>query len=87
MHSYLYRGKPASVTSAAGIKGVLLCSATGRTIFRVYGEGHEFTDYELRHEELGVTIDPEELAAFYRMSGGDVLDHSPEVLGLERIQS
>lgn len=53
-------------------------------IFRVYRDSHEFTDYEIRHDELAVTIDPDELATFYRIDGRDALDHSPEVLGLKR---
>ncbi|MCW2601812.1 MAG: hypothetical protein JWM02_3641 [Frankiales bacterium] len=85
--SYLYGGVVTQATSAAGVKGVLLRSPSGPMIFRVYRDGHEFTDYEIRHDELAVTIDPEELAMFYRDGDRDVLDHRPEVLGLKRSDS
>lgn len=54
-------------------------------IFRVRtGEG--FTDYEIRHDDLRVTIDPAELASFYKVGDDQFLDLSPEVLGLKKIE-
>ena len=81
---FLYGGKPAETRSAAGVKGTLIRTADGAILFRVYESGDRFTDYEIRHDDLGVTIDAEELAAFYRVGGRDVLDHAPQVLGLTK---
>jgi hypothetical protein len=83
-NTYLYDGIAAEAESAAGAKGVLLRTLHGTIVFRVYGEAHEFTDYEIRHDDLTVTIGPDALAAFYKVGERHVLDHSPEVLGLRR---
>lgn len=83
-HTYLYGGAPAQVTSAAGAKGVIIRTFDGAITFRVYHDRDRFTDYEIRHDELSVTIDADELAAFYRVGGHDVLDHDPQVLGLRK---
>lgn len=83
-HTYLYGGAPAQVESAAGAKGVIIRTLDGAVMFRVYHDRDRFTDYELRHDELSVTIDADELAAFYRVGGRDVLDHDPHVLGLRK---
>lgn len=82
---FLYGGKPAEVRPAAGTKGVLIRTLGGKTMFRVYEPGGAFTDYEIRHDDLKVTIDPDELATFYRVAERDALDHSPEVLGLKKV--
>ena len=42
-------------------------------------------DYEVLHDDLSVTIDVDAMAAFYRVGERDVLDHSPDVLGLKKI--
>lgn len=42
--NYVYRDAPARVASAAGVKGVLVRTIGGPMVFRVYREGHEFTD-------------------------------------------
>ena len=83
-HTYLYGGAPAQVTSAAGAKGVIIRTLDGAITFRVYHDRDRFTDYEIRHDELSVTIDADEMAAFYRVGGRDVLDHDPQVLGLRK---
>lgn len=83
---YLYGGKPVEVQSAAGVRGVLIRTFGGDMTFRVYHDNGEFTDYDIRHDDLAVTIDADELAAFYKLDGGDVLDHSPGVLGLQKVQ-
>jgi hypothetical protein len=75
----------ASVTSAAGVRGCLLRSIDGSFFFRVYSYDGEFTDYEIRHDDLEVTISSDELASFYSIGEDRLLDHSPEVLGLERV--
>ena len=81
---YLYGGLPAEVKSAAGVKGVLIRTLDGAMVFRVYHDRERFTDYEIRHDDLSVTIDADALAAFYTVEGRDVLDHSPQVLGLQK---
>ena len=82
---FLYGELPAEVRSAAGVKGVLIRTADGATVFRVYDGRERFTDYELRHDDLGVTIDADELAAFYKVGERDILDHAPQVLGLRKV--
>ena len=83
---YLYGGSPAEVESAAGAKGVLIRTLEGAVAFRVYHDRERFTDYEMRHDDLSVTIAPDELASFYRVGERRILDHGPEVLGLKRVQ-
>jgi hypothetical protein len=80
---YLYGGKAAQVTPAAGVRGILIRTFGGKIAFRVYTGDGEFIDYDIRHDDLSVTIDDDELAAFYRVDGHDILDHSPQVLGLK----
>lgn len=82
---YLYQGQHAEVTPAAGVKGVLIRSPDGSMTFRVYHDNEQFTDYEIRHDDLSVTIDEDELAAFYKIGEDNILDHSPGVLGLKKI--
>jgi hypothetical protein len=82
---YLYGGAPAEAVAAAGAQGVILRTGDGRLTFRVYDERGQITDYEIRHDELSVTIDADELASFYRIGDDRILDHSPEVLGLKRV--
>ena len=62
--SCLYVGKPAEPRPAAGTKGVLIRALDGGIMFRVYNNAGQFTDYEIRHNKLGVTIDADALAAF-----------------------
>jgi hypothetical protein len=80
---YLYGGKAAEVTPAEGVRGILIRLFNGNFAFRVYTGDGEFTDYDIRHDDLSVTIDADALAAFYRVDGRDILDHSPQVLGLK----
>lgn len=82
---YLYGELPAEVEPAAGAKGVLLRTFEGAMVFRVYRDHEHFTDYEIRHDDLRITIDTDELAAFYKVGGRDILDHSPQVLGLKSL--
>lgn len=84
-HKYMYGGVAAEVESAAGVKGVLIRAHDCMT-FRVYHDRERFTDYEIRHDDLSVTIDRDALAAFYKVGEERILDHSPKVLGLERIK-
>ncbi|VAW64897.1 hypothetical protein MNBD_GAMMA10-2311 [hydrothermal vent metagenome] len=82
---YIYAGKPAQVHNASNVSGMLLRSFNGRYFFRVYTSHHEFTDYELNHDDLPITIDSDSLASFYTHGDNHSLDHSPEVLGLQKV--
>ena len=83
---YRYGKTVATVTSAEGVHGFLLRSAVDDSFFfRVYHDDGEFTDYEIHHDDLEVTITSDALASFYRFDDRWVLDHSPEVLGLEKL--
>jgi len=83
--SFLYGQLPAEVQPAAGVRGVLIRTADGEMVFRVYDGPERFTDYEIRHGDLSVTIDADELAAFYTVEERNILDHSPQVLGLRKV--
>lgn len=68
--------------SASGVEGQLIRCSDGIYRFRVYTDDFEFTDYDLLHSDLSVTItDPD--ATFYSDHNGDRLDHNPETLGIE----
>jgi hypothetical protein len=82
--TYRYAKSQAEEESASGVSGVLCRGADGNYFFRVYHADESFTDYELLHDDLPVTIDQDALASFYRLHDHNVLDHSPQVLGLER---
>jgi hypothetical protein len=71
------------VQDASGVNGVLCRNAEdGRHFFRVYGEDGAFQDYDVRHDDLPVTIAADAMASFYSVGEERVLDHSPDVLGL-----
>ena len=79
-----YGDATAEVRAAEGITGSLCRSAVdGSTFFRAYGEDGSFTDYALRHDDLRVTIASDAMASFYHVGDEPVLDHSPQVLGLQ----
>lgn len=82
-HKVWYGKHVAETTPAAGVQGVLCRAMDGHYFFRVYAEDHSFIDYELRHDDLSVTINADALASFYCIDDVNVLDHSPAVLGLE----
>ncbi len=80
-HAAIIEENVMKIKPANGATGHLL--RTGYDIvFRVYGENHQFTDYDLTHSDLCVTITDED-AAFYSEPKGDRLDHSPETLGIK----
>ena len=68
--------------SADGVEGILIWTADGYK-FRVYTDDHEFTDYDLLHSDLAVTITDRD-ATFYLDDKGNRLDHSPATLGYEQ---
>ena len=86
-NKYLYGNVSAEVDSAAGVQGMIIRTFDGSFMFRVYRDPEHFTDYEIRHDDLSVTIDADALAAFYKIGEHNILDHSPRVLGLKKIGS
>ena len=67
---------------AKGTKGCLIYTMNEVYVFRVYKEDHSFTDYDILHCDLDVTIDSDD-ATFYEFEDGSAaLDHSYEVLGI-----
>ncbi|MFT6419977.1 MAG: hypothetical protein ACJAWP_000508 [Porticoccus sp.] len=82
--TYRYANSRAKEETASGVSGVLCKDSEGDYFFRVYHSDKSFTDYELCHDDLPVTIAQDALASFYRLKDHNVLDHSPQVLGLER---
>ena len=84
---YLYGGVPAEVKAAAGVTGVIIRTLDRTMVFRVYHDREHFTDYEIRHDDLSVTIDTDALASLYKLGERDILDHSPQVLGLKKVES
>lgn len=85
INKYLYGGQPAEVTPAARVKGVIIRTLHGALMFRVYCDSENFTDYELRHDDLSVIISKGELAAFTKSAKG-TSSIIPQVLGLETIE-
>lgn len=72
--------------SAKGVKGFILYSPFGgkeRYFFRIYKEDGTFEDYDLRCEELEVTIDSN-FYSLYDMEGKKFLDFSSEALGAKK---
>jgi hypothetical protein len=57
----------------------------GRYFFRVHGADDSFTDFDVRHDDLSVTIAPSAMASFYERGADHILDHSPAVLGLRPV--
>lgn len=77
-----YRKLVVTTKPADGVRGIL-CYTGQNYFFRVYHEaGDGFTDYELMHSDLEITIRDRD-AAFYEHKGRRYLDHAPETLGLE----
>ena len=83
MTTVRYGALAATVSPAAGVTGFILKRMDGSFFFRVYGTSGDFTDYDIRHDDLEVTISPDALASFYQVGDRLLLDHSPEVLGLK----
>jgi hypothetical protein len=78
-----YGASVATVSPAAGVTGFLLKRTDGSFFFRVYGSSGDFADYDIRHDDLEVTISPDALASFYQIGDRLFLDYSPEGLGLK----
>ncbi len=86
MTMFRYGNHEAEEIPAAGTTGFLCRSALGGYFFRVYKPDGEFSDYELRHDDLQVTISNEAMASFYQFDDAQVLDYASSVLGLRKIQ-
>jgi hypothetical protein len=67
---------------AEGVQGQLIYTGMGKYMFRVYTDSGEFTDYDLHHSDLCVTITDSD-ATFYSDAFGNRLDHNPETLGIK----
>jgi len=85
-HKYIYAGKLSKVTDASSVSGVLIKSFGGGFAFRVYDNKNNFIDYDICHDDLSITINSNELASFYSHNDKHILDHSPEVLGLKKVE-
>jgi hypothetical protein len=72
--------------SANGVEGQLIWCGDGMYRFRVYTDNFEFTDYDLLHSDLSVTITDLD-ATFYSDDNGNRLDHSPQTLGMKNEDS
>lgn len=74
---------------AGGVSGMLCKSMVdGRIIFffRVTAASGDTHDYDLRHDDLSITIAKSELASLYRQENGrQILNHSSSVLGLNKL--
>jgi hypothetical protein len=66
---------------ANGVEGHLIYTAMGKYMFRVYDKDYNFVDYDLAHSDLCVTITDND-AFLYQDDKRNVLDHSPETLGV-----
>ena len=82
---YIYAGKISTVSDASGVSGMLIKLGNGFA-FRRYQDDGSFTDYNLNHDDLPITIDKEALASFYSQGDNHALDHSPGVLGLKKVE-
>lgn len=69
------------ITDANGVTGILLnpYHQDGKWVFRVHSKDGAFTDYDLCHSDLCVTINDND-AFFYAGGNGSRLDHSPETI-------
>ena len=68
-----------TIKSAKGQKGYLLYTMDREYVFRVYREDRSFTDYDILHCDLELTINDDD-ATFYEFDDGrSILDHSYEI--------
>jgi hypothetical protein len=77
-------GKLLYLGSASGVSGMLIRSFHGHWYFRTtkrVGTKRIIKDYEIHHDDLGVTIESDGMAGFYKYGNRLILDHSPQVLG------
>ena len=68
-----------TIKPAKGQKGYLLYTMNNEYVFRVYREDNSFTDYDILHCDLELTINDND-AIFYDFDDGrSILDHSYEI--------
>ena len=64
----------------------MLCRTIDNVFFfRVHHVDKSFTDYNLEHDNLPITIHPDAHASFYQVGDENWLRHSPGVLGLSLV--
>lgn len=74
----------ATVTSANGVSGCLIyVHGLDMFMFRVYDDEHNFTDYNINHCDLSVTINDNDAEFYNYPDGRAFLDHSRQTLGVE----
>jgi hypothetical protein len=73
---------PPMIKQANNTQGHLLRQFDGSYCFRVYNEDKTFTDYDLVHSDLVVTINDPDSAFYHNKDGSTILDHSAETLGI-----
>ena len=83
---YIYGGKECSGKDASGVSGMLIKTFDGGYTFRVYDSEGSFVDYDLRHDDLSITIDSDSLASFYECDDKHMLDYSPQVFNLKKVE-
>jgi hypothetical protein len=82
----IYGNQATIEAPASGVSGVLCRSIDSTYFFRIYNKDKTFTDYDLRHDDLKITIAADALASFYQLANDErVLDHSSAVLGLSQV--
>ena len=70
------------IISANKTKGSLLIT-NDEVIFRVYNKDKSFIDYNIFHNDLQIVIEDFD-AYFYSDGENNILDHSPETLGIKK---
>ena len=85
VNKYIYGNKVSDVIDASDVSGVLIKLGSGEFEFRVYHDDKSFTDYQINHDDLPITINSNSLSSFYSSGEHKALDHSPEVFGLKEV--
>lgn len=69
---------------AHGTTGVLIPMFGGeKWMFRVYAEDGSFTDHDILHSDMQVTINDPDAYFYVNDQGEPYVDHSPATLGRE----
>lgn len=72
-----------NIKSANNVSGyIIYLHCLNKYAFRVYNKDNTFTDYDINHCDLAVTIHDQD-AFFYSNSDNktDILDHAPATIG------
>lgn len=82
---YKYGEEIAESEDASGVEGILIRTDDGYALrVKDPAQPDGFIDCRLRHDDLSVQIGSDSLASIYRVNDDYILDHSPQVLGLEQ---